>query len=52
MLSGYWSAFDLLVNPYESAAYAKGNVQVRAMMTCDIAVRYAESFSAAKDIIA
>jgi HK97 family phage major capsid protein len=52
LIIGYWSAFDLLVNPYEATAYAKGNVQVRAMLTCGVAVRYAESFAAAKDVIA
>ncbi len=52
LIIGYWSAFDLLVNPYESVAYSKGNVQIRAMMTADVAVRYVESFAAAKDIIA
>lgn len=52
LIIGYWSAFDLLVNPYESSAYAKGNVSVRAMMTCDVATRYAESFAAATDVAA
>ena len=52
LLIGYWSAFDLLVNPFETAAYEKGNVSVRAMLTADIQLRYVESFSAAKDIIA
>lgn len=52
LIIGYWSAFDLLVNPFESTAYAKGNVSVRAMLTCDIAVRYAESFAASKDVVA
>lgn len=52
LLIGYWSAFDLLVNPYESTAYAKGNVSIRAMMTCDVAVRYAEAFAASNDVIA
>ncbi len=52
LLIGYWSAFDLLVNPYEASAFAKGNVQVRAMLTADIAVRYPEAFAASKDIIA
>lgn len=52
LLIGYWSAFDLLVNPYESTAYAKGNVSVRAMLTCDIAVRYAEAFAAVTDAVA
>ena len=44
LIVGYWSAFDLLVNPYESTAYSKGNVQVRGMLTCDVAVRHPESF--------
>lgn len=50
VLLGYWSEFDLLVNPYESTAYAKGNIQVRGMVTCDVAIRHAESFAAAVDI--
>ena len=33
LLIGLWSALDVLVNPYESTAYAKGNVMVRAMAT-------------------
>ena len=49
LLIGYWSAFDLLVNPFESTAYAKGNVSVRGMLTADIAVRHVESFAAATD---
>ena len=49
LLIGYWSAFDLLVNPYESTAYSKGNVQVRAMMTTDVAVRHPESFVVTTD---
>lgn len=49
LLIGYWSAFDLLVNPYESTAYSKGNVQVRAMLTADVAVRHPESFVVADD---
>jgi HK97 family phage major capsid protein len=50
LIVGYWSEFDVLVNPFESTAYSKGNVQVRGMATCDIAVRHPASFSAAKDI--
>lgn len=52
LLIGYWSAFDLLVNPYESTAYSKGNVQVRGMLTMDIAVRHPESFAAITDLVA
>jgi HK97 family phage major capsid protein len=50
LLIGFWSELDILVNPYESAAYSKGNVMVRGMMTVDIAVRHSESFAAAIDI--
>jgi len=50
LILGFWSELDLLVNPYESTAYAKGNVSVRAMMTLDLAVRHTESFAAIKDI--
>lgn len=52
LLVGLWSELDILVNPYESTAYSKGNVQVRAAMTVDIAVRHAESFAAIVDILA
>jgi HK97 family phage major capsid protein len=52
LLIGLWSEIDILVNPYAETAYTKGNVQVRAMMTCDIEVRHAESFAAITDIVA
>ena len=50
ILIGYWSAFDLLVNPYESTAYSKGNVLVRGMLTCDVAVRQPQNFVVADDV--
>lgn len=50
LILGYWSSFDLLVNPYESTAYSKGNVQVRGIITMDVAVRHPESFAAIKDL--
>jgi HK97 family phage major capsid protein len=52
LLIGVWSELDILVNPYESTAYPKGNVQVRAMLTCDVSVRHPESFGAILDILA
>ena len=52
LLIGVWSELDILVNPYEATAYAKGNVQIRAMMTLDLAVRHPESFAAIKDVLA
>jgi len=50
LLIGYWSGVDLLVNPYETTAYAKGRVLVRAMRDLDVQVRHAESFAAIKDL--
>lgn len=44
LLMGIWSEIDILVNPYESTAYAKGNVSIRAMATVDIALRHPASF--------
>lgn len=52
LIIGYWSELDLLTNPYESTAYAKGNIQVRGMLTADIAVRNVASFAAIQDILA
>ncbi len=50
LILGYWGEFDLLINPYETTAYSKGNVQVRGLLTVDIAVRQAASFAAIQDI--
>ncbi len=46
VLVGYWGGFEILVNPYETTAYAKGNVKIRALLTADVAIRHAESFTA------
>ena len=51
MLLGYWSALDVLINPYESTAYSKGNVQIRAMLTMDVQIRQAASFAAIQDLL-
>ena len=51
LLIGYWSELDILVNPFESTAYSKGNVQVRGMATCDVKLRHPESFAAIQDMI-
>lgn len=51
LLIGYWGAVEILVNPYEATAYAKGNVMVRGLLTGDVAVRHPESFAAAQDVL-
>lgn len=52
LLIGIWSELDILVNPFEGGAYNRGNVQIRAMLTVDIAVRHPQSFAAIRDIAA
>ena len=44
LLIGVWSEIDLLVNPFESTAYSKGNVSIRAMATVDSVVRHPKAF--------
>lgn len=50
LILAYWSELDILVNPFEATAYAKGNVQIRAFVTMDAAVRHPESFAAIQDL--
>lgn len=50
LLIGIWSEIDILVNPFESTAYAKGNVSVRAMATVDFAVRHPKAFVSVEDV--
>ena len=50
VLLGVWSEIDLLVNPFDSVAYARGGVLVRAMSTVGIAVRHPEAFVFAEDV--
>ena len=51
VLLGIWSELDILVNPFDSTAYARGGVLVRAMATCDIALRQPTAFVLANDIV-
>lgn len=50
VLLGIWSEIDLLVNPFDSTAYARGGVLVRAMSTVDIGIRHPEAFVLAEDL--
>lgn len=51
LMLGYWSELDVLINPFETTAYAKGNVQVRAMATADVAIRQPAAFAAITDMV-
>lgn len=50
VMLGIWSELDILVNPFDSVAYARGGVLVRAMATCDIALRQPTAFVVADDV--
>lgn len=51
VLLGVWSEIDILVNPYAEPAYSRGGVQVRAMATCDVAVRHPKAFLVLTDAV-
>ncbi len=48
---GMWGGLEILPNPYDSTAYTKGAVRIRAMQTVDLTVRHKESFAAITDIV-
>lgn len=50
VLLGVWSEVDILVNPFAETSYNRGGVLVRAMTTCDVAVRQPTAFVHAADI--
>lgn len=51
MLIGVWDSVEILANPYDSNAYARGGVKVRALMTADAVVRRPEAFVLAADLV-
>lgn len=48
VILGTWSNLDLMVNPYEGEAYRRGNVLIRALMTCDTVIRHEQAFVVAE----
>ena len=52
LVLGFWSELDILVNPYDSTAYAAGGVLVRAMMTADVKIKQPLAFAAITDLVA
>jgi HK97 family phage major capsid protein/HK97 family phage prohead protease len=48
---GEWGVLEILVNPYSDAVYPSGSVQIRALQTVDIALRYPQSFAVITDAI-
>ena len=48
LIIGFWSAPDVLVNPYTDSA--QGNIRIVVHQDVDVAVRHAQSFAACLDI--
>lgn len=51
VIVAFWSGVEILVNPYESTAYSKGNVQVRGIIDGDVLVRHPAAFNHWTDIL-
>jgi HK97 family phage major capsid protein len=52
LVLGLWAdGADILVNPYESTAYSKGNIQIRCMLSCDVAIKQPLAFAAVTDMV-
>jgi HK97 family phage major capsid protein len=45
VITAFWGGVEILLNPFESTAFTKGNVQIRALIDADILIRHAESFT-------
>lgn len=50
LLLGMWGGVEILANPY-GAGFNNGGVDIRAMVSCDVAVRNAVSFAAITDLL-
>ena len=51
LLIGQWGVTEILVNPYDSTGFTTGDVWIRALQTCDIAVRHPVSFATMSDAL-
>ncbi|WP_029002519.1 phage major capsid protein [Azorhizobium doebereinerae] len=51
LIVGYWSAVDILPNPYHADVASNGGLLLHAFLDCDVAVRHPESFAALKDVV-
>jgi hypothetical protein len=51
LIIGYWSALDIAINTQGDSVFLKGNAQIRAMATCDVALMHALAFAAITDMV-
>lgn len=50
LVIGYWSAVDIVPNPYHADVASKGGLLLHAFLDADVATRHVESFVAATDV--
>lgn len=48
LIVGYWSAVDILLNPYHPDVASNGGVLLHAFLDADVAVRHPEAFAFAE----
>lgn len=48
---GYWSAIDLVLNPYHSDVASKGGALLHAFLDADVGIRRPENFVVTQDVI-
>lgn len=51
LVIGYWSAVDIVLNPYHGDVASKGGALLHAFLDADVAVRRPESFIVIEDIV-
>ncbi|MNY77940.1 hypothetical protein D3C86_2180050 [compost metagenome] len=44
LVVGYWSAVDILINPYHPDVASNGGALLHAFLDADVAVRHPEAF--------
>ena len=49
LILAYWSAVDIVINPYADSVASKGGAFLHAFLDADIALRHPESFAICKD---
>jgi HK97 family phage major capsid protein len=47
VVAGVWESASILLNPYSEADFLRGQIGVRVLMLCDVAVKREEAFRAA-----
>ena len=52
LILAYWSAVDVVLNPYADSVAKKGGAYLHAFLDADVGIRHVDSFAVCKDIAA